>query len=221
LLSEINYPEHLHIKNEPQTKLKKKDFAYLESLHPSTAPNKTGKTRKLFQSKKAQELMKKKAKNTDMLTESLVEKSKGNIFKQDEPKEERKIMTKEEFEKEDRRRRTDKNQFQKKNTKNAFESIKRKKYKKKKPNLMINTDLEETGMRRAATTKNASGGKNIFLDNDPYQDEYFESEKKIDIDRVGAMQTQKQIKRNMSAQKILKARQQSPKKKVKFFYVII
>ena len=74
-MKEINYPEHLHIKNEPITKLKKKDFAYLESttLHPCTAPNKTGKTRKLFQSKKVMELgMHKDKKAQNFLTESLV-----------------------------------------------------------------------------------------------------------------------------------------------------
>ena len=161
-MNEISYPEHLHIKNAPTTKLKKKDFAYLEStnLHPSTAPNKTGKTRKLFQSKKAMELQKirdNEENSKKYLAESLVERKKRNIFKNDDfNKEERKIMTKEEFEEENKpkkksniRRKKESSGFNKSSKKkNAFERIKRKKNKKRKPKLSINTDLEENEIRR-------------------------------------------------------------------------
>lgn len=156
--------------------------------------------------------MKKKVNKNDFLTESLVEKSKTNIFKQDDPKEERKILTKEQFEKEDMRRKTETSGFKKKkqSKKTVYESIKRPKYKKKKPSLMINTDMEETGVRRAATTKHAGGGKNVFLDNDNYQDEYFESEKSVRNKKE--KRPSKKIKRNMSLQKVVNPKKQALEK---------
>ena len=56
-VKEINYPEHIHMKAQVHTKVKKRDLVYLKetNLHPSTAPNKTGKHRSLFKGKKAQE----------------------------------------------------------------------------------------------------------------------------------------------------------------------
>ena len=56
-VKEINYPEHIHMKEQMHPKVKKKDLVYLKetNLHPSTAPNKTGKHRSLFKGKKAQE----------------------------------------------------------------------------------------------------------------------------------------------------------------------
>lgn len=184
-MKEINYPEHLHLINEPTTRLKKKDFAYLESLHPSTAPNKTSQMKKLFRSKKAMQLEKLKGGAKEGLAESLIERTKDNVFKREAPKEETKVLTKEQFEREQRddmRRRTETESFKKRRASNKtqFESIKRKRAQRSKPKLSIQTDLEETSFRKAATTKNTDREKNVFLhDSRIIQDEYFDSQREL------------------------------------------
>lgn len=116
----------------------------------------------------------------DGLAESLVERTKENVFKRESPQEQAKLQTKDKFEqeqKEDLRRRTETEGFKKQRHSNKakFESIKRK--RNKKPKLQIQTDLEESNFRRVATTKNTDRDKNVFLnDSRNIQDEYFDSQ---------------------------------------------
>lgn len=197
-MKEISYPEHLHLINKPTSRLKKKDFAFLESLHPSTAPNKTAKTRTLFRSKKAMQAQQAKAREREAegLAESLIERSRNNIFRQKQPREERKILTKEEFEKETfeepppraqassfKRQKPGKAQFD-------GQKAKRKRRSKPKPKLSIQTDLADPGIRRVATTKHAEREKNVFLhDSSHTQNEYFDSESESESQRLSLAQT--------------------------------
>lgn len=195
MVKEINYPEHLHIKNEPTQKFKKKDLTYLgpNILHPSTAPNKTGKTRTLFKSKKAMELSQLKEKNAkkNFLTESLVENRQGNVFKQEDEfsRVERKIMTKQEFKRNQstgnsvpmhRSSETGGVRSNQTSAQNIYEN-KRPGKRRKRPQLSINTEIEEqdvrADMRRVKTTKNSPRDNGLLFKKPKIMpDEYFHSE---------------------------------------------
>lgn len=81
-VKEINYPEHIHMKAHNQPKVTKKDLVYLKetNLHPSTAPNKTGKHRQLFKSKKAQEALNKVSKMKDDYQPKRENRTSQNVF---------------------------------------------------------------------------------------------------------------------------------------------
>ena len=70
------------MKAHNQPKVKKKDLMYLKetNLHPSTAPNKTGKHRQLFKSKKAQEALKKVGKMKDDYQPKKEARNSKNVF---------------------------------------------------------------------------------------------------------------------------------------------
>lgn len=185
-MKEINYPEHLHLKNGIQEKLQKKDLMYIKKnlLHPSTAPNKYGKTKQLFQSKKAMEMKSRKEE---------AHKKAKNVFKEESQDrhtevDERKVLTKSEYQRlatnkqqniqrRLRKATTLKNEsknFKRKITEAGFDNLnynrshttqnnlkgkdKTKKDKKRfKPKLLIDTELEESKTRKVATTKNFKG----------------------------------------------------------------
>jgi hypothetical protein len=119
-----------------------------------------------------------------------VESRKSNIFKQDDEtnREERKIMTKEEFEKEQKkiasekamRRKSEATKFVSNQTsaQNIYESAKRKKVRKK-PQLSINTEIKDDDMRdnvrRVNTVKNSSKANTLFGPGENFKrNEYFD-----------------------------------------------